>query len=129
MLPAFISGCQKYLPDTAITFDRFHVTKEINKGMDDVRKNERRGNFDLKGHKYLFLKGNPTISEQSQRDNLMDKYKNLSDAYTLAQFFKDFREFENTEDATGYLAFWCALAENTQLTPFIKASKTIKNHW
>lgn len=61
MSPAFISGCEKYIPSTAITFDRFHVTKEINKAMDDVRKNERRGNFDLKGHKYLFLKGNPTI--------------------------------------------------------------------
>ena len=36
----------------------------------------------------------------------MDKYKNLSDAYTLVQKFKDFWEFENTEDATGYLAFW-----------------------
>ena len=56
----------------------------------------------------------------------MDKYKNLSDAYTLVQMFKDFWEFENTEDATGYLAFWYDLAENTQLAPFIKASKTIK---
>ena len=128
MSPAFISGCEKYLPNTAITFDRFHVTKEINKAMYDVRKNERRGNFDLKGHKYLFLKGNPNIEEQSQRDILMDKYKSLSDAYTMVQMFKDFWEFENIEDAKGYLAFWCDLAENTRMAPFIKASKTIKNH-
>lgn len=59
----------------------------------------------------------------------MDKYKNLSDAYILVQMFKDFWEFENVEDATGYLAFWFDLAENTQLAPFIKVSKTIKNHW
>jgi transposase len=51
MSPAFISGCEKYLPNTAITFDRFHVFKEINKAMDNVEKNERRANFDLKGCK------------------------------------------------------------------------------
>jgi transposase len=129
MSPAFISGCKKYLPDTAVTFDRFHVTKEVNKAMDDVRKMERKANFDLKGHKYIFLKGKPNLEEQIQRDNLMDKYKNLSDGYTLVQMFKDFWNIENIEEAKGYLAFWCDIAENTMLYPFIRASKTIKNHW
>jgi transposase len=59
----------------------------------------------------------------------MNKYKNLSDAYTMVQMFKDFGEFENVQDAKGYLAFWCDLAENTNMAPFIKASKTIKYHW
>ena len=56
MSPAFISGCEKYMPNTAITFDKFHVVKEVNKAMDDVRKNERRANFELEGHKYTYFK-------------------------------------------------------------------------
>ena len=129
MSPAFISGCEKYMPDSAITFDKFHVIKEVSKGMDEVRKIERRTNFDLKGHKYTFLKTNLSIEKQAERNLLLDKYKNLADGYTLMQMFKDFWEISNHEDAMGYLAFWCDLAENSNLAPFAKASKTIRNHW
>jgi transposase len=59
----------------------------------------------------------------------MDKYKNLSDGYTLVQMFKDFWNIKDLEQAKGYLAFWCDLAENTLLNPFIRVSKKIKNHW
>lgn len=31
MPPAFIVGCYEYLPNAAITFHRFHVTKVVNK--------------------------------------------------------------------------------------------------
>jgi transposase len=129
MSPAFISGCEKHMPDAAITFDKFHVVKEVNKAMDEVRKNERRTNFELKGHKYTFLKNNLSIEKQTERDLLIDKYKNLADGYTLTQMFKDFWDMNSSQDAMGYLAFWCDLAENSNLAPFMKASKTIKNHW
>jgi len=129
MSPAFISGCEKYMPHTAITFDKFHVVKEVNKAMDDVRKNERRANFELKGHKYTFLKNKLSIEKQVERNVLLDKYKNLAEGHTLMQMFKDFWDINNPQDAMGYLAFWCDLAENSNLAPFVKASKTIKNHW
>ncbi len=64
------------------------MTREINKAIGDMRKNKRRGNFDLKDNKYLFLKGNSTIIEYSQPDNLMDKYKSLGDASIKAQMDK-----------------------------------------
>jgi transposase len=72
MSPSFISGSKKYLPDTAIPFDKFHLVKEVNKAMDEVRKMERKDNFELKGHKYTFLKGHLNIKEQEQRNDLMD---------------------------------------------------------
>jgi transposase len=56
MSPAFISGCTNSLPNAAITFDKFHVMKEVNKAMDELRQLERKGNDMLKGHKYTFLK-------------------------------------------------------------------------
>lgn len=129
MSPSFISGCEKHMPNTAITFDKFHVVKEVNKAMDEVRKNERRANFELKGHKYTFLKNNLSIEKQAERNVLIDKYKNLAEGYTLMQMFKDFWDINNPQEAMGYLAFWCDLADSSNLAPFIKASKTIKNHW
>lgn len=129
MSPAFMSGCEKYLPKSAITFDKFHVVKEVNKAMDEVRKQERGTNFELKGHKYTFLKNRLSVEKQAERDLLLDKFKNLADGYTLMQMFKDFWVIKKPQEAMGYLAFWCDLAENSNLAPFIKAAKTIKNHW
>lgn len=129
MSPSFISGCEKHLPNAAITFDKFHVIKEVNKAMDEVRKIERSIHFDLKGHKYTFLKNNLTVEKQQERDSLLDKYKNLADAYRLTQMFKDFWDIENPEEAMGYLSFWCHIADESNLAPFIKASKTVKKHW
>lgn len=129
MSPSFISGCKKQLPNTAITFDKFHVIKEVNKAMDEVRKMERRNNFDLKGHKYTFLKGKLSVEKQTERDHLLNKYQNLSEGFTLMLMFKDFWEIKQPKAAMGYLAFWCDLAEGSNLAGFISASKTIKNHW
>ncbi len=43
MSPSFISGCDNYLPDADVTFDKFHVMKEVNKAMDELRKWEMIG--------------------------------------------------------------------------------------
>ena len=68
MSPAFISGCTNYLPNASITFDKFHVVKEVNKAMDELRKLERKGNALLKGHKYTLLKSRltPKLKEEKR---------------------------------------------------------------
>ena len=40
MSPAFISGVGEYLPNTTITFDKFHVVKLLNEALDEVRRTE-----------------------------------------------------------------------------------------
>jgi transposase len=75
MSPAFISGCGKYIPDAAITFDKFHVMKEVNKAMDELRKLERIGNDMLKKHKYTFLKNKLSPKIKDERDFLWVSYK------------------------------------------------------
>src|SRR5690606_33683913 len=121
MSPSFISGCEKHLPNAAITFDKFHVIKEVNKAMDEVRKIERSIHFDLKGHKYTFLKNNLTVEKQQERDSLLDKYKNLADAYRLTQMFKD-GTLRTLRKLWG-IYLWCHIADESNLAPFIKASK------
>lgn len=43
--------------------------------------------------------------------------------------FNDFWEIKDTDEAEGYLAYWCDLARESKRQPFIKALETIKNHW
>jgi len=129
MSPAFISGCINHLSQAAITFDKFHVVKEVNAAMDDLRRIERSGNEMLKGHKYTFLKNKLTPKLQNERDMLLQMYPKLGEGYRLMLLFKDFWDIQDKEEAEGYLAFWCDLAKESGIAPFVKAVNTIKAHW
>ena len=53
--------------------------KEVNKAMDELRKQERRGNDLLKGHKYTFLKNKVSPEIKEERDLLMEFYPKLGE--------------------------------------------------
>lgn len=129
--PAFISGVESYFPNAQITFDRFHVKALLNKAMDEVRKQERRRHVELKGHKYTFLKSPKQLtSEQSvRRHELVELFPQLGEAYRLKELFDDFWTMTTTHQARGFLAFWCDMARESEITPFIKFAKTVKTHW
>ncbi len=129
MSPAFIAGCRDYLPDAAITFDKFHVVKEVNKAMDELRKLERQGNQLLKGHKYTLLKNKLTPKLKEERDLLLEYYPRLGEGYRLKQLFTEFWDIKDKQEAEGYLAFWCDLVDESKIQPFIKAANTIRAHW
>lgn len=129
MSPAFISGCVRYIPDAAITFDKFHVMKEVNKAMDELRKLERIGNDILKKHKYTFLKNKLSHKIKNERDLLLEMFPKLGEGYRLKYLFKDFWDLKDKEEAESYLAFWCDIADDSGIFPFQKAVRTIKAHW
>ena len=129
MSPAFISGCIKYIPEAAITFDKFHVMKEVNKAMDELRKLERIGNDILKKHKYTFLKNKLSYKIENERDLLLEMFPKLGEGYRLKYLFKDFWDLKDKEEAESYLAFWCDIADDSGILPFQKAVRTIKAHW
>ena len=129
MSPAFISGCGKHLTNAAITFDKFHVVKEVNKAMDELRKLERIGNQMLKNHKYTFLKNKLSPKIKEEKDLLLELYPKLGKGYRLKELFNDFWSIKNKEEAESYLAFWCDLADESGIYPFQKVVRTIKSHW
>ncbi len=64
MSPTFIKGVKDYLPNAAITFDRYHVMTYINKAVDAVRRNETKDNPILKDTRYLWLKNPENLTEK-----------------------------------------------------------------
>ena len=42
MSPSYISGISKELPNAEITFDKFHVIKAMNEGVNEVRIQEQK---------------------------------------------------------------------------------------
>jgi transposase len=71
MLPAFIKGVQTFLPKADITFDKFHIVKIINEGVDLVRREEAKTNPLLKKTRYIFLKNDENLT-QKQREKTQE---------------------------------------------------------
>ena len=69
MSPAYWSAVAEHLPDAAIVFDRFHITKLVNEKLDDLRRalvREATGLMKqtVKGVRYLLLMRRDKVDEQ-----------------------------------------------------------------
>jgi hypothetical protein len=51
---AFEAGIKENFPNAEITFDKFHVVKLANEAVDQVRREEARNNFQIKGQALHF---------------------------------------------------------------------------
>ena len=133
MSPAFIKGVKENLPNAKITFDKFHIVKVINEGVDVVRREEVKSNPLLKKTRYIFLKNEKNLnSKQSkQREELsLPKLKIKSiRALHIRESFQDIYSADTVEEFEMLLKKWYFWATHSQLEPMIKAAKTIRNHW
>jgi len=133
MSPAFIKGVKENLPQAEITFDKFHILKIINEAVNSVRKQEVATNNILKGTKYIWLKNYNNLTKK-QKDTLGEltiskmNIKTMR-AYNIRQAFQDIYQATTQEEFKEYLNKWYYWATHSQLTPMIKAAKTIKRHW
>lgn len=131
MSAAFIVGATEYMPNAAITFDRFHVTKVVNKAMDDLRRIERLECHELKNHKYTLLKNIENLSDKKFAEllNLITLYPKLGEGYRLKELLREFWNFNNLKMAEKFLKDWCGQADKSGIFPFQKAANTIRAHW
>lgn len=131
MSPAFIGGALEHLPNAKIVFDKFHLVQMLNKAMDTVRKAERKECEMIKGHKYTFLHAYRNLNKEKKEGlhELMIMYPKLGEAYRLKELFSEVWETEDTDEAKGYLAFWCDMAMDSGIFAYQKFVDTIKSHW
>lgn len=131
MSPAFISGAMEHLPNAQLVFDKFHLVQSLNKVLDDVRIAERKGNDLLKGHKYTVLKkyNNLSMEKKNELDHILMMYPKLGEAYRLRELFVDVFTIPNSEEAKGYLWFWCDMAMEAKIEPYKRFVAMIKSHW
>jgi len=133
MSPAFIKGVEENLPDAAIVFDRFHVTKIINYAVDKVRRDEVKLNPILKGSRYLFLKNrqNLTKYQTTMLETLSISGLNLKTMRALAirEAFQQIYQAPTPEIFEKLLKLWYFWATHSRIPYMIEAARTIKRHW
>src|SRR5208337_4829607 len=60
------AGIKANFPNAEITFDKFHVIKLANEAVDQVRREEARNNFQIKGRRYIFLKNVDHLTQEEK---------------------------------------------------------------
>jgi len=131
MSPSFIAGGLDQFPKAALTFDRFHVKKLLNKAVDEVRKIERKEYKELKGHKYIFLRNKENLKPEKQKEleHLLKLYPTIGKSYRFKVLFDEFWDIADSKQAEIYLNNWCEKVMDSKIFPMQKFVKTIKAHW
>jgi transposase len=131
MSPAFISGHARYFHEAHIVFDKFHLMQIVNAAIDQTRKQERKGNELLKGHKYTVLRNYRDLSQakKQQLHQLLSVFPTLGEAYRLRETLNEIWQIEDPQVAQAYLSTWCDYALETNVIAFRKVVKTFRGHW
>jgi transposase len=132
MSPAFIKGVREQLPNAQVTFDKFHIMKIINEGVDKVRREEARTNPLLKGARYAVLKNeaNFTVKQKEMKDILFEDLN--MDTVIAIQMRETFQQLYVADSIKLFeqgLRKWCTWIEDSKLPAMIKVKETIEAHW
>jgi transposase len=131
MSEAYLAGVLKHLQSAEITFDRYHIKQQLNKAIDEVRREESKQHKELlKNTRYLWLK-RPAKLTDKQHDWLGELLQQPLDtvrAYEQALRFDTFYELE-PDAAEEYLRRWVADAKETELGPLIHFAEMIEDYW
>jgi len=123
---AFEAGIRENFPNAKITFDKFHVIKLANEAVDEVRRQEAKDNFQIKGRRYIFLKNvdRLTSDEKQALSELeaqnLDTTQAMQIRMNLQQLFA-----MDAKAARRFLNRWNAWVQVCDLGPMKRLAKTI----
>ena len=133
----FIASIQEHVPGARekMVFDRFHIAKHANEGVDKVRKSENRalwkdGDPTLKGSKYLWLYRGENLPEK-HRDRfaaLQALHLKTGRAYALKEAPADLWGYPSAGWARKYWARWYFWATHSRLLPMMDVARMVKEH-
>jgi transposase len=136
MWDPYIKAVREKAPHVSIVFDLFHMVKEFNKVIDNVRLDEynKASESDKKviqGSKYLLLKNRENIQNPDhiqQLEQLLALNKTISEVMILKDKLKMIWSCTSRSDAEYLINEWCDLA-NTISSPHVqKFAKRIRHY-
>ena len=123
---AFEAGIKANFENAEITFDKFHVIKLANEAVDEVRRQEAKNNFQIKGRRYIFLKNvdHLTLEEKEALSRLeaqnLDTTQAMQIRMNLQQLFA-----MDAKTARRFLDRWNAWVQVCDLGPMKRLAKTV----
>ena len=123
---AFEAGIKANFENAEITFDKFHVIKLANEAVDQVRREEARNNFQIKGRRYIFLKNVDHLTQEEKEALSRLEAQNL-DTIQAMQIRMNLQQLFTMDAKTArrFLDRWNAWVQVCDLGPMKRLAKTI----
>jgi transposase len=136
MWDPYIASVEENCPNADIIFDKFHISKKVNEGLDTIRKKEfskadEEERKDMKHKRFLILSRQRRLNDE-QRETVEDlKAINapLYEAYLLKEQVLDIFDETNVHAALTRLGKWIANVERLGIEPFLRVISTMRNYW
>lgn len=129
---AYQAAIVEKLPNAEIVYDRFHLVQNINKALDEVRKElwrsaDKEEKKLIKGQRFLLLKNESNLGEDAKDklEELLEANISLSKAHLLKEQFRMIFTYKVRGWATRALENWCALAASSGLKPFERLARSL----
>ena len=137
MWEPYVQATLACLPDAAakIVFDKFHIAKHLNEGVDRVRRAEQRelkarGDDRLTGTKYQWLRHPDRFSAEAWRafGALRTSTLKVARAWALKETIADLWEYRYVGAARTFFRRWYFWATHSRLPPMIAKARMLKTH-
>lgn len=134
MSAGFQKGAAEKLPWAEITFDRFHVMKLVNEGVDEIRREETKGHPELRGTRFAWLRNRRDLrtDEKARIDSLSSLGLRTALAYQMRLVLQTLWCMEDLPRAQTYLKTWLGWAfkdtRSRAMGPMRKVARTIRDH-
>ena len=132
---AYLKALREHLPHVSISFDPFHIIKNVNDAVDEVRRElckslEKEEKKLVKGKRYLFLCGEENLAEDKREelDKILQINQPLQEAYLLKEKLRLVFQFSSFKRCATAFGEWISLAEASTLKPFNRLAKTLSRY-
>ena len=132
MSAAYASAIKMHLPNVAIIFDRFHVTKLLNDTIDKVRRAEyakckKLGLDVLKGQRFLLLRNFVDLDEgqKSNLKKLLAINQPLAIVHSMKEQFRSFWDCGSRTEGAQFLCWWIIEAFESGVEQLAKTARTL----
>jgi transposase len=121
------------LPQAALVFDHFHVSKIVHDALDGIRRRLQRelppaGRRIIKGHRYVLLRACEKLSRKQpvSLQEILDANTDLTKGYVLKEAFRDVFKATNLADGRKRLKAWEAQVRESGVPELLKVLATIE---
>ena len=135
MWRAYLNVIRRRAPDALNVLDRFHIVKNVQKAVDEVRRAEVNalegdGKQVLKGKRWILIKrpDNLTDKQQATLAELVKINLKTVRAYLLKEELQQLWTYFSVVQACLFLADWCRRAKASRLPPMARVARTIDKH-
>ena len=135
MASAYGEAVRTSLPHATHVIDRFHVSQQLSRAVDEVRRQTwrrltGRARVEFKHTRFLWLRNPENLrrTERTRLSALLRLNSPIVRAYLLKEDLRRFWSYRSTAWARAHLERWLWRAAHSRLAPFQKVARTLRLH-